>query len=232
MSRTCLWRIWIGFIIIATLGGCSVFNSDPAGEHAAAEAAGPAFSLVIGDNDFTGSAGRQLSEAYKQGMTISGLLESSGVAQFSEDGEQILTVNGVFLSPDMVWEVQAGGKTVSNWNSTVSRETAIVISAKRAEGKDLLQPVILTVNGGSEQPQLTRSYVFPFADELTVRSLLKNSGIVTLAENNKTVLSVMEYTPLTSEEWKLKVNDKGLLGSGIDMKLRPQDQLELSLVLR
>ncbi|MNC80349.1 hypothetical protein D3C75_1331160 [compost metagenome] len=56
--------------------------------------------------------------------------------------------------------------------------------------------------------------------------------MVHLAENNKTVLTVKEYKPLTNEEWKLKLNDKTLLDSGIDMKLRIQDELELSLVLR
>ncbi|MNF09333.1 hypothetical protein D3C80_2099730 [compost metagenome] len=59
-----------------------------------------------------------------------------------------------------------------------------------------------------------------------------SSGIVQLAENNKTVLTVKEYKPLTNEGWKLKLNDKTLLDSGIDMKLRIQDELELSLVLR
>ncbi|WP_249899787.1 hypothetical protein [Paenibacillus sp. PK3_47] len=231
MSRTFLLRIWLGFIIIATAGGCSAFNSETADEHAAA-AAGPAFSLVIGDNDLTGSAGRQLSEAYIQGITLGELLESSGVAEFSEDGERMVTVNGVSLSPEMVWEIQAGGKTVTNWNSVIMRDQTIVISAKRTEGKDPLQPVILKVSGGSGQPELTHAYVYSFADELTVRSLLKSSGIVGLSENNKRILTVNDYSPLTSEEWKLKVNDKGLLSTGIDMKLRPQDTLELSLVLR
>lgn len=219
-------------MIIATAGGCSAFQSDPAGEHAAAVGSGPAFSLVIGDNNLTGSAGRQFSEAYTQGITLGELLKSSGVADFSEDGEYIESVNRVSLGPDMVWEVQIGGKTISNWNTTVNREQMILITAKQAEGKDSIKPVILTVNAGSEQPQLNHSYVFPFVDELSVRGLLKDSGMVTLAENNKSILTVMEYTPMTSEEWKLKVNDKNLLSTGIDMKLRPQDILELSLVLR
>jgi hypothetical protein len=88
------------------------------------------------------------------------------------------------------------------------------------------------VNGGSEQPELTHSYVLSFVEDLSVRGLMKNSGIIKLAEDNKTVLAVLDYTPLSSEEWKLKVNDKGLLGNGLDMKLRPQDKLEISLVLK
>ncbi|MNN77227.1 hypothetical protein D3C81_1936710 [compost metagenome] len=88
------------------------------------------------------------------------------------------------------------------------------------------------MNGGSEQPKLTHSYVLPFTEDLSVRGLLNSSGIVKLAENNKAVLTVMDYKPLTNEEWKLKLNDKTLLDSGIDMKLRIQDELELALVLR
>lgn len=62
--------------------------------------------------------------------------------------------------------------------------------------------------------------------------MLKSSGLVHLAENNRTLLAVKEYKPLSNEEWKLKLNDKTLLDSGIDMKLRIQDELEISLVLR
>ncbi|MNW66890.1 hypothetical protein D3C74_454050 [compost metagenome] len=108
----------------------------------------------------------------------------------------------------------------------------MVISAKAAAQNTPFQPVILTVNGGSEQPALTHSYVQPFTENLSVRALLMSSGIVQLAENNKTVLTVKEYKPLTNEEWKLELNDKTLLDNGIDMKLRIQDELELSLVLR
>lgn len=71
-----------------------------------------------------------------------------------------------------------------------------------------------------------------FMQDMSVKGLLKNSGMVRLAEDNRTVLTVMDYTPLSSEEWRLKVNDKGLLGNGVDMKLSPQDKLEISLVLK
>lgn len=71
-----------------------------------------------------------------------------------------------------------------------------------------------------------------FMQDMSVKGLLQNSGMVQLAEDNRTVLTVMEYTPLSSEEWRLKVNDKGLLGNGVDMKLSPQDKLEISLVLK
>jgi hypothetical protein len=232
MSTKFLWRLWLGLIIIATLGGCSAFGSDANGNNAAAGAAGPAFSLMAGDNELAGNSGRQLSEAYKPGITLIELLKSSGVVTFAEDGFSILAVNKIFLAPDMIWQIQLGGKIITDWNSPVSREQAIVITAKPAAGDAPLLPIILTVNGGSEQPELTHSHILSYSEDLSVRGLLKSSGIVQLAEDNKTVITVMGYTPLTSEDWKLKVNDKTLLDSGIDMKLRPQDVLEISLVLR
>lgn len=46
------------------------------------------------------------------------------------------------------------------------------------------------------------------------------------------MLSVDDYTPLSNEEWKLKVNGKQLLDDGMDMKLRAHDELEILLTLR
>lgn len=233
MSVKLMWRVCLGLILIIIAGGCSAFNSNLEGDNAAAGAAQPAFTLRVGDNDLTGSSGRQLSDAYKQGVTMQELLENSGLVTFAEDGSTLLTVNKVSLGQDMVWEIQLNGKVLTDLQGSVNREDNIVITAKAAAVQnEPFQPVILTVNGGSEQPELTHSYVLPFTEDLSVRGLLKSSGIVQLADNNKTVLAVNEYKPLTSEEWKLKLNDKSLLDSGIDMKLRMQDELELSLVLR
>lgn len=74
--------------------------------------------------------------------------------------------------------------------------------------------------------------MLPFTEDLSVKLLMKNSGMVRLAEDNRTLLNVMEYTPLSNEEWRLRVNDKALLSNGVDMKLKPQDMLEIALVLR
>ncbi|MNP41437.1 hypothetical protein D3C76_1351410 [compost metagenome] len=71
-----------------------------------------------------------------------------------------------------------------------------------------------------------------FKEDLTVRDLLKSCSSVQLADDNKKVLSVDDYTPLSNEEWKLKVNGKQLLDDGMDMKLRAQDELEILLTLR
>ncbi|WP_054941535.1 hypothetical protein [Paenibacillus ihuae] len=232
MSVKLMWRVYLGLIFIVIAGGCSALTSNPEGNIADAGATQPGFSLKVGDNDLTGSSGRQLSDAYKQEITMQELLRNSGLVTFAEDGSTLLTVNKVSLAKDMEWEIQLNDKVITDLNTRVKLEDKMVISAKAAAQNTPFQPVILTVNGGSEQPALTHSYVLPFTENLSVRALLMSSGIIQLAENNKTVLTVKEYKPLTNEGWKLKLNDKTLLDSGIDMKLRIQDELELSLVLR
>lgn len=231
MPSRFLWRILLGIIIIATAGGCSLSTTTD-GSNSGIRTEGPAFSLLVGDSELAGSSGRQLSEAYKPGNSLYELLKSSGVATFAADGSSILSVNKVFLSPEWVWEIQVNSKKITDWNSGVDREDNIIIAAKPAAGGSELQPVILSINGGSEQTELTHSYVQPYTENLTVRSMLKGSEMVQLAEDNKTVTTVMDYTPLSNEAWKLKVNGKPLLDSGIDMKLRPQDTLEIQLALR
>ncbi|MHA6530665.1 hypothetical protein [Paenibacillus sp. BAC0078] len=233
MPSRFLWRILLGIIIIATAGGCSsVLGPTADGSNSGTRNEGPAFSLLVGDSELAGSSGRQLSEAYKSGISLLDLLKNSGVATFAADGFSILSVNKVSLSPEWVWEIQVDGKKITDWNSSVDREDSIIIAAKPAAGGAELQPVLLSINGGSEQPELTHSYVQPYTEDLTVRSMMKGSEMVQLAEDNKTVTTVMDYAPLSNEAWKLKVNGKPLLDSGIDMKLRPQDTLEILLALR
>lgn len=233
MSTKLMWRVCLGLIFIVLSGGCSAFSSNVAGNSpAAGTTTQPVFSLKVGDNDLTGSAGRQLGDAYKQEIALGELLKNSGLVTFNRDETALLTVNKVSLGQDMAWEIQLNGKVVTDWSTIVKQEDSIAIAAKSAAQNTPFEPVILTVNGGSGQPELTQTYVLPFTENLSVRGLLKSSGIVELAENNKTILTVKEYKPLTNEEWKLKLNDKSLLDNGIDMKLRMQDKLEVLLVLR
>ncbi|MEK5447169.1 hypothetical protein [Paenibacillus sp. FSL R7-0331] len=226
-----LWRIGLGLILIMIAGGCEALGANLEVNNVAAGAPQPAFSVKIGDNDLTGSSGRQISDAFKPDITVKELLNASGLVTFSGDGTSLLSVNHISLSPDMAWEIQLSGKTAADLSTIVKREDTILIKAAAAQEAPL-QPVILTINGGSGQPELTHSYVMPYAEDMTVRGLLKSSGHVRLAENNKTLIAVKEYKPLSNEEWKLKLNDKALLDNGIDMKLRIQDELEISLVLR
>ncbi|WP_139209603.1 hypothetical protein [Paenibacillus sp. NFR01] len=219
----------LGVIIIWTAGGCAadLGNGDSG---SAAGSQGPAFSLMIGDAERSGSSARQVGEAYMHGISLMELLKSSGIVTF--EGNEIKEVNRISLTGGFEWEIQLNGKKTSNWNAGISRDDSITIVAlPDAYHKDA-RPVILTVNGGSGQLELTHSYVYPYTDDLTVRGLLKNSGIVAFDESGKTVAQVLDYSPLTTERWKLKLNGKGLLDSGIDMKLRPQDELEIALVPR
>ncbi|WP_379161811.1 hypothetical protein [Paenibacillus sp. sgz5001063] len=233
MSAKWVWRILLGMMIMAALSSCSsVLESQTDGSNAGTGNAGPALSVLVGNSELASSSGRQLSEAYTEGLTLIELFKRSGVVTFADDGYNILAVNKVSLSPEWVWEIELNGKKITDWNTRVDRVDSIVAEAIPAASGAELQPVIFTVNGGSEQPQMTHSYVLPYSRELSVRGVLQTSGMVQLSEDNKTIISIMEYKPLSKEAWTLKVNGKQLLDTGIDMKLRPQDTLEVELVLR
>ncbi|WNS44295.1 hypothetical protein [Paenibacillus sp. MMS20-IR301] len=233
MSTHSIWRLLLGLIVVMTLGGCSsALGSGNAGSGAGNANNQITLSVLVGELNLAGTAGRLLTEAYTDGNTMIDLLRKSGVAAFAADGYSITEVNRITLSSGLMWEIQVNGKKLTDWNSKVERGSAIALTVKAADAGAQLQPIIITVNGGSEQPELTHSHVLPYTEELTVRGLMKKSGMITLAEDNKTILTVMDYARLSNEEWKLKVNDKGLLGNGMDMKLRPQDKLEIALILK
>ncbi|WP_410514639.1 hypothetical protein PaeBR_09785 [Paenibacillus sp. BR2-3] len=235
MPTKLLWRVLLGLIIIMTAGGCSsIFGADNGEDHEASGLNGPVLSLLVDGSERTDSRDKQLSGTYRKGMTVKELLKASGVVVFAEDGKSILSVSDVSLDPGIDWELRVNGKTITgtDWDNSLDKDSHLVITPKLRSGEASLQSVILVVNGGSERAELSHSYIIPFAEDLTVRSVLKSCGMVRLSEDNKAVLSVKDYIPLTSELWMLKVNEKQLLDSGMDMKLRPQDEVELSLVLR
>ncbi|OBZ18986.1 hypothetical protein A8L34_05425 [Bacillus sp. FJAT-27264] len=228
-----LGRLLLGLIIIVTLGGCSSALGTKAEVITGPE--GPTFSLMVGGKELADSTERLLSGTYRKGITILELLQGSGIAVFAEDGQKLLTVSNVSLGPAMEWEVQMDGKVISNTNwksSPVSSSARIVIMAKSDAGGKDPDSVILYVNGGSEQETLTHMYVMSFTSDLSVRSLLKSCGMVQLSEDNQRIRAVKGYAPLTSEIWNLRVNSKKLLDNGMDMKLRPMDELEISLGFR
>jgi hypothetical protein len=230
-----IWRLFLGVILIMSAGGCSsVFGNDKEENYAAAGVNGPVLSLHIGVTELTGNTDKPLSAAYRKGMTIRELLRASGLVSFTADGKSIGTVNEVSLGDGMQWELQVDGKVENegDWDSTIHQEAHLVIGVKRGTAGTPLPSVIMVVNGGSRQSELNHSYIMPFTEELSVRNLLAGCGMVRLSEDKRSVLTVKDYTPLTSEAWMLKVNGKQLLDSGMDMKLRPEDEVELSLVTR
>lgn len=230
MSTIRIWRLLLCLMVLVTASGCSsVLGAENTGSNGSG---GLALSILVGEHEMAGNSARLLNETYTEGNSILELLGKSGVVKFASDGYTILEVNKVKLSADMVWGIQVNGKKLTDWNSKVEPGSTIVFTAGPNIAGSIFQPVIISVNGGSEQPELTHSHVQSFTEELSVRGLMQNSGMIRLAEDNRTVLTVMDYEPLSNEEWKLKVNDKGMLGNGVDMKLRPQDKLEISLVLK
>lgn len=225
----------LGCIIILIVSGCSsVLDMKNEGNYASSSAEGPTISLIVGSKELDGNSDRLFSESYRKGMTIRDFLKGSGVVTFAEDGTSILSINGVSLGPDMKWELQMDGNTIKDTSvdTTVNQDSNIVITAQATDSEEPLQFVILTVDGGSRQVELTHSYVMLFNEDLTVRRLLKSFDKVQLSEDNKRVISVSDYIPFISEVWKLKVNGKQLLDNGMDMKLRPQDELEILLTSR
>ncbi|MBT2290630.1 hypothetical protein J7E73_16145 [Paenibacillus albidus] len=226
----------LGLILILISGGCSSVASGGANVNTggADPAAGPVLSLLVGGNTLDAGLESKLSGVYRNGITIMELLKGSGVVVFDEEGKHIRSVNRISLSHELEWELRLNGKvtTAAEWNQVVENNAKFSISAHTAGGEEVLQPIILAVNGGNRQTELTHSYVMVHTEDLTVRSLLKKSRFIRMAEDNKTLVSVLDYKPLSNETWMLQVNGKPLLESGMDMKLRPQDELEVNLVTR
>lgn len=226
-----LWRL-IGLIIIMIVSGCSsALDSKNEGNQSSSISEEPTISIIASGRELVPKSDRLLNDSYRKGMTISDLLKASGIVRLTEEGTAIHSIKGITLGPDMKWELQLNGNTIKELssNTPVNQDLKIVITAKSTATEEPLQSVILTVNGGNRQVELTHSYVMLFTEDLTVRSLLKSFDKVQLSEDFKNVVSVNDYKPFSNEVWKLKVNGKNLLENGMDMKLRPQDELEILL---
>lgn len=236
MPMRSLWKLMLGLVIVFIIGGCSTNNDGNSNaNNGVAGSEGPTISIRVGDNELlTKPSDRLLSGSYRNGISIMELLKGSNVATFAEDNSSIVSVKDFSLEAGMVWELQMGGQIIGNadWNNTVGYDSQLVFTAKSKDHQAPLQTVRLTLNGGSVEVDLHHTYIMLFKEDLTVRDLLKSCSSVQLADDNKKVLSVDDYTPLSNEEWKLKVNGKQLLDDGMDMKLRAQDELEILLTLR
>lgn len=227
------WLLGIVFILI--ISGCSSStDANRIGSNGIA-ADGPTLSLFVGDKEvLTKPSDKQLKDRYRKGISILELLEDSEVATFSEDKRTILSVRDISLGSEMTWELQLDGKIIGNsdWDKTVSYDSQVVFTAKSTINQEPLQTVMLTVNGGSEEVELNHSYVVLFTEDLTVNGLLRSIDGLQLTEDNLKLLSVNGYIPQSDEIWKLKANGKQLLDTGMDMRLRPDDDVEIVLTLR
>lgn len=231
-----LWKLMLGLVIVFIIGGCST-NTDgnSNANNGVAGSEGPTISIRVGDNELlTKPSDRLLSGSYRNGISIMELLKGSNIATFAEGNSSILSVKDVSLESGMVWELQMDGLIIGNadWNKTLGYDSQLVFTAKSKDHQEPLQTVMMTLNGGSVEADLQHSYIMLFKEDLTVRDLLKSCGVVQLDDGSRSVLSVNDYTPLSNELWKLKVNGKQLLDNGMDMKLMPHDVLEILLTLR
>jgi hypothetical protein len=231
-----LWKLMLGLVVVFIIGGCST-NADgnSNANNGAAGSEGPTISIRVGDIELlTKPSDRSLSGSYRNGITIMELLKGSNIATFAEDNSSILSVKDFSLESGMIWELQMDGLIMGNadWNNTVGYDSQLVFTAKSKDHQEPLQTVMMTLNGGSVEVDLHHSYIMLFKEDLTVRDLLKSCGMVQLDDGSRNVLSVNDYTPLSNEVWKLKVNGKQLLDNGMDMKLMPHDVLEIVLTLR
>ncbi|WP_313638819.1 hypothetical protein [Paenibacillus sp.] len=231
-----LWKLMLGLVIVFIIGGCSTnTNGNSNANNSAAESEGPIISIRVGDNELlTKPSERSLSGSYRNGITIMELLKGSNIATFAEDNSSILSVKNFSLGPEMIWELEMDGGIIGNadWNNIVGYDSQLIFHAKSKDHQEPLQTLMLTLNGGSVEVDLHHSYIMLFKEDLTVRDLLKSCRMVQLTDDSRMVLSVNDYTPLSNEVWKLKLNGKQLLDNGMDMKLMPHDELEILLTLR
>jgi hypothetical protein len=236
MPTKYLWKLLLGLVIVSIIGGCTSLTEGKSEANNGVEASeGPTLSLIIGGHELlTRPTDTLLSGSYRKGITILELLRGSDIATFAEGSHSILSVRDFSLAPELEWELKVDGKTIGdeNWDSKVGHDSHLVFTAKSGTHPEPLQTVMMTVDGRSEQVDINHSYVVLFTEDLSVRSLLKSCNQVQLTEDNRKVLSVNDYIPLSNEVWKLKVNGKQLLDSGMDMKLSPQDELEIVLTSR
>ncbi len=231
-----LWKLMLGLIIVFIINGCSTqTDANSNDNNGAAGSEGPMISIKIGDQELlTKPSDRSLSGSYRNGISIMELLKGSNIATFAEDNLSILSVKDISLESGMVWELQMDGQIIgkADWNNVVGYDSQLVFTAKSKDHQEPLQTVMLTLNGGSVEVDLQHSYIMLFKEDLTVRELLKSCDMVQMDDGSRSVLSVNDYTPLSNEVWKLKVNGKLLLDNGMDMKLMPHDVLEILLTLR
>ena len=174
-----------------------------------------------------------IQNSLKEGKTVRDALKGSGVVQFFENGE-IHSVGRIALSKALCWNLEINNKDAApeEWNKQIHPNDKLKLTVRMNDsGRAVLanEPLMLKIQGGIVKPGISHTYLFPYREELSIRELFKNSGIIELTESNKAVSAVKGYALKPGERWIIKVNDKRLRENGLDMKLTPQDQVEISL---
>ncbi|MNN09642.1 hypothetical protein D3C81_1225310 [compost metagenome] len=187
--------------------------------------------MTIDGGTFIPDVTRSLHYDYMAGLTARHALESSGIVRFTEDQSAIQSVGEVSLDSTLEWGTQLNDKELdpSDWDHELKIGDKLLVYVKTVDSFEAIPQqasLLLIIDGGSPKKKY---YVNKYDDNTTVRDLLKRSGIVQFSPTNKSIVSVGGYTPQENEHWILKVNGKKLLDTGLDMRLKPQDNVEIVL---
>ncbi|AWB45131.1 hypothetical protein DCC85_13445 [Paenibacillus sp. CAA11] len=189
--------------------------------------------LIIDGGKYTPDVTQRLHVDFSDGITVRDVLASNGAIRLSADGSKIESVSEVSLDADLGWGVRLNGEDIppESWDKLLSNrdEVMVLVEAHTNDGPDRKNHVVLKINGGLNYPTLKHYYIDMYTDSISVRQLLLNSGIVQLNESRKSVMSVDGYMPRVTERWIVKVNNKKLLDSALDMLLKPSDTVEVLL---
>lgn len=224
----------IVFIIAVSLllAGC---NNDKSKEATAKVYAGDVSTIMISEKDdfFSSEIIRDLEKYLQQGETIRKGLQNSGIVTFADDGA-IRSISQVSLSPAFAWGLELNKKKLGKDKlDTVLRENdEIGISIEPTEQKksdNNLQFTVLKLNGGSIQPGISHTYILPYVENQSVRDMLLSTDFIKLSMNKRLIDTVRGYSPKSIEKWVIKVNSKELVENGLDMRLTPQDEVEIRL---
>lgn len=188
-------------------------------------------TLTIDGGTFIPDVTRSLHYDYMAGLTARHALESSGIVRFTEDQSAIQSVGEVSLDSTLEWGTQLNDKELdpSDWDHELKIGDKLLVHVKTVDSYEAIPQqasLLLIIDGGSPKKKY---YVNKYDDNTTVRDLLKRSGIVQFSPTNKSIVSVGGYTLQENERWILKVNGKKLLDTGLDMRLKPQDNVEIVL---
>ncbi|MCJ8011224.1 hypothetical protein MUG84_05615 [Paenibacillus sp. KQZ6P-2] len=224
------------FILTASLllAGC---NGDKSKETSSKVYAGDGSSIIISEKDdfFSPDIIRDLETHLQQGETIREGLKKSGIVTFAEDGS-IHSISQVSLSPSFEWGLELNKKKLEKdkLDTVLHENDEIGISIERADEKlDKADPkpeyTVLKLNGGTIEPGLSHTYILPFSADESVRTILQSMDFIKLTMNKRYIDTVKSYSPKGIEKWVIKVNGKELSENGLDMKLAPEDEIEIRL---
>ncbi|WP_223066503.1 hypothetical protein [Paenibacillus caui] len=176
---------------------------------------------------------RALHVDFSSDLNVRKVLENSGIVALSEDEDGIKSVGNISLDNELYWGVKVNGmdSDASAWDKVLKRGDEILVCLKKdSDETDALSgQIVLKMSGGTSNPSLKHYFVNLYHDNLTVRDLLLNSGMIRMNNHYQLVTAVNGYMARVNEKWIVKLNNKKLLESGLDRKLQPSDTVEVIL---